>query len=124
MRPIALVPILCCAQALLADGVIVNFNPQDPTIGPFPTQFLTVPDASQKSGRRVNMPMPADCATAPSDCQDVQLINQLDGFQTVPRLRVNFSGPIDVSTLYNAIFFVPLDNLTDEEPGINLYGQK
>jgi Bacterial Ig-like domain len=127
MRRILLVvafPLLWCAQALPAGGVVVRFDPRDPAIGPFPNQFLTVADPLQKSGRRVNLPAPSDCDTAPSDCQDIQLINQLDGFQTAPRLRVRFSAPIDVHTLYNAIFFVALDNLTEEEPGVNFYGQK
>jgi hypothetical protein len=125
MRQIALaLPFLVFAPALLASGVKVRWDPRDPTIGPFPNQFLTVPDGTQESGRRVNLPMPSDCDTAPSDCQDVQMINQLDGFQTVPRVAVTFSAPIDVSTLYNSIYYVPLDNLTDEERGINVFGQK
>ncbi len=100
----------------------------DPIIrhdGPFPNDFLTTPDATQKSGRRVNLPMPSDCATAPSDCQDIQLIDRRMSFQTVPAHHCpTFSAPIDVNTLYNAIFYVPLDNQTDEEPGINYFGQK
>src|ERR1700733_972548 len=112
------------APALFASGVTVRWDPTNPTTGPYPNDFLTTPDATQKSGRRVNLPMPSDCATALSDCQDVQLIVELDGFQTVPRIAVTFSAPIDVNTLYNAIFYVPLDNQTDEEPGINYFGQK
>jgi pimeloyl-ACP methyl ester carboxylesterase len=112
------------APALFASGVTVRWDPTNPTTGPYPNDFLTTPDATQKSGRRVNLPMPSDCATALSDCQDVQLIDELDGFQTVPRIAVTFSAPIDVNTLYNAIFYVPLDNQTDEEPGINYFGQK
>jgi hypothetical protein len=83
---------------------------------------LTTPDSTQKNGTRINLPMP-DCTTAPSDCQDVQLINQLDGFQTVPRIRVTFSGPIDVNSIHHAIYYVALDNLTQEEHGINYTGQ-
>ena len=125
MRHLAIVlPFLLCARLLPASGVTVRWDPRDPAIGPFPNDFLTVPDPMQKSGRHINLPMPADCTAAPSDCQDVELINQLDGFQTAPRIRVSFSAPIDVNTLYNAIFYVPLDNLTNEEPGINQFGQK
>jgi pimeloyl-ACP methyl ester carboxylesterase len=125
MRPPAILLLfLVCAPVLPAGGVTVRWDPRDPAIGPFPNDFLTVPDPSQKSGRRINLPMPPDCTAAPSDCQDVQLINQLDGFQTAPRIRVSFSAPIDVNTLYNAIYYVPLDNLTREEPGINQFGQK
>jgi pimeloyl-ACP methyl ester carboxylesterase len=105
-----------------ASGVTVNWNPQDPTIGPYPTDVLTTPDSTQKNGKRINLPMP-DCTTAPSDCQDVQLLNQLDGFQTVPRITVNFSGPIDVNSVHHAIYYVALDNLTQEEHGINYTGQ-
>jgi pimeloyl-ACP methyl ester carboxylesterase len=107
---------------LLASGVTVMWNPQDPTIGPYPTDALTTPDSTQKNGIRINLPMP-DCTTAPSDCQDVQLINQLDGFQTVPRITVTFSGPVDVNSIHHAIYYVALDNLTTEEHGINYTGQ-
>jgi pimeloyl-ACP methyl ester carboxylesterase len=125
MLQIASALVLCLlAPALFASGVTVRWDPTNPATGPFPTDFLTTSDATQKSGRRVNLPMPSDCATAPSDCQDVQLINQLDGFQTAPRIAVTFSAPIDVNTLYNAIFYVPLENQTQEEPGINYVGQK
>src|ERR1035441_2304100 len=110
------------APLLLASGVTVSWNPQDPTIGPYPTDALTTPDSTQKNGMRINLPMP-DCATAPSDCQDVQLINQLDGFQTVPRIRVPSSGPVDVNSIHHAVHYVVLDNLTQEEHGINSTGQ-
>ena len=120
MRPVLL--FLLFTPQLLASGVTVNWNPQDPTIGPYPTDVLTTPDSTQKNGMRINLPMP-DCATAPSDCQDVQLLNQLDGFQTVPRITVNFSGPIDVNSVHHAIYYVALDNLTNEERGINYTGQ-
>jgi pimeloyl-ACP methyl ester carboxylesterase len=106
---------------LFAGGVTVVWDPSDPTMGPFPTDFLTVPDATQKSGMRVNLPLP-DCTTAPSDCQDTQLINQLDGFQTAPRIRVTFSGPIDVNTIHHAVYYIELKNLTTEERGINSPG--
>lgn len=116
-------PLLLCIQLLSAAGVTVRWDPRDPAVGPFPNDFLTLPDSSQKTGRRVNLPVPSDCTAAPSDCQDVQLVNQLDGFQTAPRLRVSFSAPIDVNTLYNSIYYVPIDNLTHDEPGINHHGQ-
>ena len=111
-----------CAPLLLASGVTVSWNPPDPSVGPYPTDALTTPDSSQKTGMRINLPMP-DCTAAPSDCQDVQLINQLDGFQTAPRILVTFSGPIDVNSIHHAIYYVALDNLTQEEHGINFTGQ-
>ncbi|HTQ58320.1 MAG TPA: Ig-like domain-containing protein [Bryobacteraceae bacterium] len=110
------------APWLLASGVTVLWNPADPTVGPYPSDALTVPDSTQKSGLRINLPMP-DCTAAPSDCQDIQLINQLDGFQTAPRITIRFSGPIDVNSVHHAIYYVALRNLTDEEHGITYPGQ-
>lgn len=110
------------APLLLASGVTVSWNPMDPAIGPYPSDLLTTPDSTQKNGIRVNLPMP-DCSTAPTPCQDAQLINQLDGFQTAPRFTVTFSGPVDVNTIHHAVYYVALDNLTQEEKGINHTGE-
>ena len=65
---------------------------------PFPSNLLTTPDASQITGLRVDLPKP-DCATRPSDCADVAVLDQLDGFNVQPRLSIPFSGPIDTSTV-------------------------
>ncbi len=65
---------------------------------PFPTNLLTVPDASQITGLRVALPMP-DCGTNPSDCADVAVLDRLDGFNVQPRLSIPFSGPIDPTTV-------------------------
>ena len=40
-------------QTLLTGEVVVQFDPSNPEIGPFPTDFLTVPDSTQLTGRRV-----------------------------------------------------------------------
>ncbi len=40
-----LLPILSWAGS---PGVIVSFDPSTPQTGPFPTDFLTVPDATQR----------------------------------------------------------------------------
>jgi hypothetical protein len=65
---------------------------------PFPSNLQTVRDASQPTGLRVSLPLP-DCTTYPSDCQDVAVLNSLDGFNLQPRIDVPFSGPIDLSTV-------------------------
>jgi len=106
-----------CSSALAQQTrVIVNFDPSIPSIGPFPTDFLTTPDRDQKTGLRVQLPMP-DCTAQPSTCTETALLNELDGFHLQPRIRVNFSGPIDPTTLKPGVVFVWLDNLTSEEPG-------
>ena len=105
-------------QTLWAAGTTVRFEPESPEIGPFPTDALTVPDAAQKTRRRVNLPMP-DCTARRSDCLDSTAVNEFDGFSILPRVRVRFSGPIDVNTLRDGIFLLALDNLTDEEYGVH-----
>ncbi len=123
MRRLVCVPtVLLFVPLLAAAGVSVNWNPADPTVGPYPTDVLTVPDTTQKNGFHINLPMP-DCTAAPTDCQDVQLLNQLDGFQTAPRISIQFSGPIDPNSIHHAVYYVALDNLTQEEHGINFTGQ-
>ena len=119
------VPILIAASfcpLMMAAGVVVQFNPADPYIGPFPTDYLTVPDPAQKTGVRVNMPLP-DCSVQVTQCANLTLLNNFDGFDLNPRFRVHFSAPVDTSTLVNGIFFVAMDNLTNEEAGITQTGQ-
>ena len=61
----------------------------------FPTDALTVADAEQVTGRRVAL-VPPPCSARPSDCNDVRLVNELDGFDLDPRVAVRFDRPIDV----------------------------
>jgi hypothetical protein len=66
---------------------------------PFPSNLQTVADASQPTGLRVDLPMPAGClAGHPSDCDDVAVLNGLDGFNVQPRIAVPLDGPIDTAT--------------------------
>src|SRR5258708_40223479 len=119
MQPSALLMLagcFCASDLAQQTGVIVNFDPSRPSIGPFPTDFLTTPDSHQKTGLRIHLPMP-DCTTQPSACTQVSLLNELDGFHLQPRIRVNFSGAIDPTTLKPGVVFVWMDNLTSEEPG-------
>src|SRR5438309_21087 len=72
---------------------------------PFPTNLFTVPDASQITGLRVDLPKP-DCATHPSDCADVDVLDTLDGFNIKPRISIPFSAPIDLSTVSSSTVFL------------------
>ncbi len=111
------------ASMALADGVSVR---DDPGLAgaPFPSNRYTVFDGTQNTLRRVNLPKP-DCAVRVSDCQDIDVINTLDGFSTQPRITVPFTGDIDVSTVNSdTIFLVNLgDTFTlrgfGERVGIN-----
>jgi len=72
---------------------------------PFPTNLFTAPDASQITGLRVDLPKP-DCATHPSDCADVDVLDTLDGFNIQPRISIPFSAPIDLSTVSSSTIFL------------------
>jgi Big-like domain-containing protein len=72
---------------------------------PFPTNLYTTPDDSQLTGLRVDLPTP-DCAVRVSDCQDIAVLDTLDGFNVQPRISVPFSGPIDLSTVSSSTIFL------------------
>jgi len=60
------------------------FDLSHPNGGPFPSDRFTVRDRSHLTGLRVNLPKP-DCAERPSDCDAINVINTLDGFNLQPR---------------------------------------
>jgi pimeloyl-ACP methyl ester carboxylesterase len=99
----------------------VLFDPTTPATGPFPTDYLTVPDAMQKTGLRLNLPLPP-CGTQYTSCQETGLLEQVDGFSTRARVQVRFSAAINPATLQNAMFYVALKNLEADEPGVNKPG--
>ena len=88
-----------------ASGVRPLFDLGHPTTGPFPSNVFTVPDRTQNTDRRVNLPYP-DCQVYVSDCEDIAVLNELDGFNLQPRLSVPFSGPIDVNTVTSETVFL------------------
>lgn len=72
---------------------------------PFPTNLYTVRDKAQITGLRVDLPKP-DCATHPSDCADIDVLDTLDGFNIQPRISIPFSAPIDLSTVSSSTVFL------------------
>ena len=105
------------------------FNLQSATQSPFPSDRLTIFDSGQNTGLRVALPLP-NCATNPSDCADLTLLNQLDGFNLQPRLSIPFDGAIDPSTVNSkTVFLITLpgpgltglefDGFTPQVIGIN-----
>jgi hypothetical protein len=102
--------VLLVAAALLTPALALAqthplFNLQSTTQSPFPSDRFTALDAQQLTGLRVNLPLP-NCATNPSDCADLTLLNQLDGFNLQPRLAVAFDGAIDVNTVNSSTVFL------------------
>lgn len=103
--------------AALAQPVSVR---DDATASLFPSNRHTVVDFGNATFRRVNLPKP-DCAVRVSDCQDIDVINTLDGFSTQPRITVPFTGDIDVSSVSSETVF--LYNLGDTQT-LRGFGQK
>jgi hypothetical protein len=93
--PLRRLLVLTAAGLLLTPGLAVAGTSAGT---PFPTNLLTTPDATELTGLRVALPTP-DCATHPSDCDDVAVLNRLDGFNVQPRVSIPFDGPIDPATV-------------------------
>ena len=92
----------------------MQFDPSRMDVGPFPTDALTVADARQKTGRRVNLPL-ANCQVEPSTCAEQLVINQYDGFDPAMRARIRFSGAIQPESLRAGFYFVWLDSLSPRD---------
>ena len=110
---LSLAAILLAPAPAEASGVHPLFDLQSVTQSPFPSDRFTVTDSSQRTNLRVNLPLP-NCATHPSDCLDVALLNQLDGFNTQPRISIPFDGAIDPSTVTSqTVFILRIGNLSN-----------
>jgi hypothetical protein len=127
-RPLLILSTLIClafasaAPAALAQGVQPQFDLSDPEGGPFPADVFTVPDPTQLTGLRINLPSP-DCSVRPSDCNDINVLNQLDGFNLQPRISIPFTGPINPATVSSdTVFLYKLGCLVASCPGDNRIG--
>ena len=110
---------LCCTAFALAvmslapaasaeSGVRVVFDRHDPDRTLFPSDQFAIFDPTQNTFERVHLPRPS-CTAQPVACEDIDVLNALDGFNTQPRLTIPFSGPIDPATATSdAIFLVSL----------------
>jgi dienelactone hydrolase len=113
MRPVLGAALAFCALALILPGGALAATSAGQ---PFPSNLYTTTDATQLTGLRVDLPKP-DCATRVSDCQDIAVLDTLDGFNIQPRISIPFSGAIDLSTVTSKnIFLVGPD---DRVIGIN-----
>ena len=95
-------------------AVHARFDLADPRGGPFPSDRFTEFDATNLTRRRVNLPMP-DYSTHPDDCEDIAIINTLDGFNLQPRIAIPFDGPIDADTVTSeTVFLLKLVDARDD----------
>ncbi len=92
-----------------ASDVSVLFDLDDPSKTIFPSNIFTNFDFTENTIRHVDLPKPATCATTipvPVLCTDIDVLNELDGFNPQPRISVPFSGAIDVSTVISDTLFL------------------
>ncbi len=88
---------------VLASGLAACTPAPPPLISP--SDSLTVADGSQLTGRRVNLKYP-DCLGRRSECDEISLLNQLDGFDIDPRITVGFNRPVDVTKVDRHTLYV------------------
>ena len=88
------------------------FDLSTPSRTAFPSDYFTIPDAENNTGRRLNLPYP-DCTADPSDCDDLAVVNTLDGFGLQTRISIPFDGDIDASTVNGqSVFLIHLPTAT------------
>src|SRR5918994_3848995 len=102
---LALIGVVLAPATAHAAGVAPGFELSSPSGAPFPTDRYTLPDSTQLTGRRVDLPKP-NCAVRVSDCQDVDVLNTLDGFNVQPRISIPFTGAIDLASVSSSSVFL------------------
>jgi hypothetical protein len=117
----AAVAVSACNEAPItpAPALEASFTKRglDVPTGPFPSDRFTMADPGQQTGRRVHLPLP-DCAARPTDCEDVRVLNTLDGFNLQPRLSIPFDGPIDPSSVTSeSVFLIELGDPVNARNG-------
>jgi len=108
-------PLVGTAAAASPAGVVLLAG-DAPASTPFPDDRWTVADTAQVSGRRVALPTAGCAAAGRSLCDDLALINQLDGFDLQPRVTLPFSAPVDLLSV------TPADVHVESPAGANLGG--
>jgi len=73
--------------------------------GLFPSDRQTVPDPRQSTGRRVALALP-DCGVDAAGCDEIRLVNELDGWSVNPRVAIRFSGPVALDSVTKASAFI------------------
>src|SRR4029450_3898234 len=96
--------------------VFALFDLAAPESGPFPSDIFSVEDATEITGRRLAHPY-SDCALRPSDCNDLDIVNTLDGWGLQTRISVPFSGDIDLRPITSdSVFVVSLGSTVPGNP--------
>ena len=91
-------------------AVFARFDLRRPRTGPFPSDIFTVRDVRNITGLRLNYPLP-DCRLRPSDCEDLAVVNTLDGWGLEQQVSIPFTGDVDPRTLSSeSVFLVRLSS--------------
>ena len=81
-----------------------------------PTDRLTQADPGQLTGRRVRLSL-VNCFEAPSSCDEISLLNGLDGWSVNPRMTLAFTAPIALASVArSSVFVLPLGDGVAAEP--------
>ncbi|MCW5657393.1 MAG: Ig-like domain-containing protein [Burkholderiaceae bacterium] len=105
---LALASVLACLAVSASAGVSVRTSSTDPSATPFPSDRFTVRAWHNNTFRRVNLPKP-DCAASAAaalECADIDVINELDGFSTQPRITIPFTGAIDPTSVNSSTVYL------------------
>src|SRR5947209_6906883 len=113
-RTMIVVATIVLLPALAAAATHPVFNLSSPATSPFPSDRFAAFDGQQLTGLRVNLPLP-NCATNPSDCADITLVNQLDGFNLQPRIGIPFDSAINPNSITSKTVFL----ITLPGPGLS-----
>ena len=132
VRNITLLAVIAACRGSAATHA--RFDLSSPQGGPFPSNRFAIAEPSHITGIRVNLPLP-NCDARPSDCADLQVVNELDGFNIQPRLSIPFDGPIDPQSVSSSTVFlvrlggassgptVGVNQILWDPPGNTLYAE-
>ena len=85
----------------------------------FPTDRLTEADPRQLTGRRIRLSL-VNCFEAPSTCDEINLLNGLDGWSVNPRMTLAFTGRVSLDSITRSSAFVlPLGDDAAEPVGLS-----
>ncbi len=97
--PALLAPAAAAPEGATIVSTVSLLAGDSPATRPFPDDTFTVADPAQQSGRRVALPAAGCDAAGRSLCDDLSVLNRLDGFDLQPRVTLPFSGPVDLLTV-------------------------
>jgi len=86
-----------------------------------PTDRLTEADPRQLTGRRVRLSL-VNCFEAPSTCDEINLLNGLDGWSVNPRMTLAFTAKVALDSITrSSVFVLPLGDDAAEPVGLSRF---